>query len=101
MSRRSVRMPVLPPVGPCRLSRWVAEVGARLEADALYAEVESHKALMELRAPAPCRLVERCVLDGADVEEGVVVAVLELDEEGDDAELAPTLHYRYLGPPRA
>lgn len=101
MSRRRVRLPILPPVGPCRLTRWVARAGAALEEGELYAELDSDKAVMELRAPAACRLAECCVDEGAGVREGVVVAVLELDEADSPApDLVPTLHYRYLGPPR-
>lgn len=92
MSRRVVRLPVLPPVGPCRLSRWLAKPGADLDADQPYAEIDSDKAVMELRAPAAARLVEQCVAEGGALEEGSVVAVLELT--GEAIELVPTLHYR-------
>ncbi|MBX3274238.1 MAG: lipoyl domain-containing protein [Sandaracinaceae bacterium] len=97
-----MRLPILPPVGPCRLSRWIVDVGAALAADEPYAELESDKAIMELRAPTTCRLVERCAEEGDPVTEGMVVAVLELAaSEASPTELTPTLFYRYLGKPRS
>ncbi|MCA9606942.1 MAG: lipoyl domain-containing protein [Myxococcales bacterium] len=96
MTHRSVRLPILPPVGPCRLSRWLVDVGTRLTQDQPYAEIEADKATMELRAPTDCCLVEQQVAEGAAVLEATIVAVLEVDEP-DSSPFVPTLYYLRLG----
>lgn len=97
MSVRRLVLPPLPPMGACRLARWSKAVGETFARDEPIAEVEADKALMEIRAPEGGRLVEQVVPEGAAVEDGEVVAVLELEGRG-VGDWVPSLHYLRYGP---
>lgn len=75
------------------LIAWVIDPGDRVAADQTIAEVETDKSVVEIPAPAPGVVTELRVEPGAQVAEGDVVAVVEVDEgaEAESTEAEPAV----------
>jgi 2-oxoisovalerate dehydrogenase E1 component len=60
-----------------KLIRWVKKLGDRVAAGELVVEVETDKAVVEIEAPCDGRLVQLLEAEGAVVQMGQQIAVIE------------------------
>ncbi|MDX1643503.1 MAG: dihydrolipoyl dehydrogenase [Thermoanaerobaculia bacterium] len=88
MSTREIKIPDLGDVEGVSVVEILVAVGDRVEKDDGLVTLESDKASMDVPSPAAGRVEEIRVEEGAEVAEGDVIALLEVEEASDASDAA-------------
>ncbi|MBD8390139.1 dihydrolipoamide acetyltransferase family protein [Dysgonomonas sp. BGC7] len=90
MAKFEIKMPKLgESITEGTIISWSVKVGDKIEEDDVLFEVNTAKVSAEIPSPVAGKILEILFKEGDTVAVGVVVAVVELDDEGEDEETAP------------